>query len=263
MTTNASDSMRIVVESEAAEGVTITTYRYAEKRPVARYVPGAGSDAAGAPMVHVVVEPTDVYQVGIELQGGSVVLEPGALQYHHGKISSEVIRHEAGKGFFARTIASAGTGESAFGTKFSGHGTLWAEPTRRNFILGRMDGHQDALLLDDRAFYACTSGISLSTHVHRNVSGMASGNGLMQPKISGAGVFVVESPVPVEELDQIELVNGEAVIDGDYMLMYSASLEVSLEPLVRGIRNAMRSGEGLVYKFRGTGSIWVMPTLKI
>jgi hypothetical protein len=90
-----------------------------------------------------------------------------------------------------------------------------------------------------------------------------SGNGLMQPKISGRGVFVVESPVPVEEIEEIELDDGEAVIDGDFMLMFSAGLKVSIEPLVRGVRNAMRSGEGLVYKFKGTGSIWVMPTLRI
>jgi len=263
MTEDPLKSIRLCTDTEAADGVSISTYRYVEKRPVARLVPGAGTDPTGVPSMHVVVEPTDVFQIGIELTGGSVVLEPGALQYHHGKVSSDVIQHEAGKGFFARAVASAGTGESAYGTKFSGHGMVWCEPTRRNFIVGRMDGEKDALLLDDKAFYACTSGISLSTHTHRSVSGALSGNGLMQPKISGRGVFVVESPVMVEEIDEIELVDGEAVIDGDFMLMFSASLTVSIEPLVRGLRNAMRSGEGLVYKFKGTGSIWVMPTLKI
>lgn len=263
MTEDPLKSIRLCMDTETADNVSISTYRYVDKRPVARLVPGAGSDPTGVPTMHVVVEPTDVFQIGIELKGGSVVLEPGALQYHHGKISAEVIQHEAGKGFFARAVASAGTGESGHGTKFSGNGMLWCEPTRRNFIVGQMGGDDDALLLDDKAFYACTSGISLSTHTHRNISGAMSGNGLMQPKISGRGVFVVESPVPVGEIDEIELVDGEAVIDGDFMLMYSASLTVAIEPLVRGLRNAIRSGEGLVYKFKGTGSIWVMPTLKI
>jgi uncharacterized protein (AIM24 family) len=263
MSDDTLNSARVKIDSEEADGVTISTYRFVEKRPVARLVPGVGNDAAGAPMMHVVVEPTDVFQIGVELKGGSMLLEPGALQYHHGKISAEVVQHEPGKGFFGRAIASAGTGESAFATKFGGNGTLWCEPKRQNFIVGRMETDKDALLLDDRAFYACTDGIRLSTHRHDNVSGALSGNGLMQPKISGRGVFVVESPVPVDEIDEIELNDGEAVIDGDFMLMFSASLKVSIEPLVRGIRNAMRSGEGLVYKFKGTGTIWVMPTLKI
>ena len=260
MTEDPLKSIRMKIDTEEHEGVSISTYRLTKRRTTACHVPTTGG---AAPTAHVELEASDVYQIGIELTGGSVVIEPGALQYHHGKVSAEVVQHEPGKGFFSCAVASAGTGESAYGTKFTGNGTIWCEPTRRNFIVGRMEGDKDALLLDDRAFYACTDGISLTTHKHTTVSGAMSGNGLMQPKISGRGVFVVESPVPVEEIEEIELDDGEAVIDGDFMLMFSAGLKVSIEPLVRGIRNAMRSGEGLVYKFKGTGSIWVMPTLRI
>lgn len=47
------------------------------------------------------------------------------------------------------------------------------------------------------------------------------------------------------------------------MLMYSATLTVEIGPLVRGLRNAMRSGEGLVYRFRGNGTVWLTPTAKV
>src|SRR3546814_8372618 len=79
----------------------------------------------------------------------------------HGKIETTVQKHED-KGFLSRALASAGTGESAFATKFSGHGTIWTEPGRRNFILASLDEPSDALLLDDRAFYACAAGIARS-----------------------------------------------------------------------------------------------------
>src|SRR3546814_6229027 len=63
--------------------------------------------------------------------------------------------------------------------------------------------------------------------------------------MSGKGVFAVEAPVPVEEIDTVELDGGsELIVDGDFMLMYSASLNVSIGPLVKGLRNALRSGEG-------------------
>ena len=55
----------------------------------------------------------------------------------------------------------------------------------------------------------------------------------------------------------------EVVVDGDFMLMYSASLEVTIGPLVQGLRSAMRSGEGFVYKMRGSGSVWVTPSARI
>ena len=178
-----------------------------------------------------------------------------SLQNGHRPSYSSLKRHGA---------SSAATGESAHATRYSGSGTIWCEPVREHFILATMDGPQDALLLDDRAFYACSAEIALTTHMHKSISGMFSGNGLAQPKITGAGVFAVESPVPVTEIDEIAVLPGqEVVVDGDFMLMYSANLDVSIGPLVTGLRNAMRSGEGFVYKLRGQGAVWVTPSSRI
>ena len=246
---------RKLEDSVEAGGVRIEKYRFVEKRLITRGIPTTEGS------FHYVAEPTDIFQLCITLTGGAILLEPGALQYMHGKITSTVEKHED-KGFFSRALASAGTGESAFATKFSGHGTIWTEPGRRNFIIGQIDG--DALLLDDKAFYACSSGISLTTHRHSTAAGVLSGNGLVQPKISGAGVFAVEAPVPVEEIDVVELDGSEELtVDGDFMLMYSAELTVTIGTLVKGLRNAMRSGEGFVYKLNGRGTAWIMPTAKV
>ncbi len=199
-------------------------------------------------------------QLQMQLTGGAVLLEPGALQYSLGRLTAEVQKNEAG-GFLRRAVAQAGTGESAFATRFSGHGEVWTELTRKHFIIAEMDGPKDALLLDDKAFYACEASIGIKTHTHRSLSGALSGNGLMQPKLEGAGVFVVEAPVPVEEIEAIELSGeDELVVDGDLMLMYSATLQVEVRPLVKGLRNALRSGEGLVYVLKGRGTVWLMPT---
>jgi len=251
-------SYRAAIQEETHEGVTMRIHRLVEKRLIARGIP---TETPGA--LHYVTDKTDIHQLEIVLGGTAALIEPGALQYSYGDLRAEVVRHE-NKGFMARAIASAGTGESAYATRYEGRGTIWCEPVRKHFVLATMDGEKDALLLDDKAFYACSSGISLTTHTHRNVLGALSGNGLMQPKISGRGVFAVESPVPVEEIEEVAVrPNEEVVVDGDYMLMYSASLEVSIGPLVSGLRNAMRSGEGFVYRFKGTGTVWVMPTSKL
>jgi uncharacterized protein (AIM24 family) len=219
------DSYRKPTQSEKRNGVTMTAHRYAEKRLITRGIPNPDGVTT-----QYVAEGTDIYQLEIKLEGGGVLIEPGALQYMHGRIETDVVRHEAGKGFLSRAISSAGTGESAHATRMKGDGTIWCEPGRRHFVIATMDGDKDALLLDDRAFYACSDGISLS----------------------------------VEEIEQIEVKRGEKVtVDGDFMLMYSAGLTVEIGPLVSGIRNAMRSGEGFVYKLSGEGSVWVMPTAKL
>lgn len=252
-------AFREMVQEESRDGVTMRVHRFVEKKMVARGIP---TDVEG--QYHYVAEPTEVHQLEIELNNASALIEPGALQYSYGNLTAEVIQHEKGKGFFSRQVAAAATGESAHATKYSGTGTIWCEPVRKHFILATMEGEQDALLLDDRAFYACAADISLSTHIHKKVAGMFSGNGLAQPKITGSGVFAVESPVPVYEIDEVPVKPGEeVVVDGDFMLMYSASLDVDLGPLVSGLRNAMRSGEGFVYKLRGNGSVWLTPSSKI
>jgi uncharacterized protein (AIM24 family) len=252
-------AFRQMIQEESRCGVTMRVHRYVEKKMVARGLP-TGVEG----QMHYIAEPTDVHQLEIELSNASVLIEPGALQYSYGNLSAEVVRHEANKGFFARAAASAATGESAHATRYSGSGTIWCEPVRRHFVLATMDGPQDALLLDDRAFYACAAEISLTTHMHKSISGMFSGSGLAQPKITGSGVFAVESPVPVHEIDEVPVRPGEeVVVDGDFMLMYSASLEVTIGPLVQGLRSAMRSGEGFVYKMRGSGSVWVTPSARI
>jgi len=247
---------RELVDEVEGDGVRMAKYRFVDKRTMTRGVP---TDAAGG--MHYIAELTDIFQLCIELKGGAVLLEPGALQYMHGRIESAVQRHE-NKGFLGRALASAGTGESGFATRFSGRGTIWCEPGRKNFVLAASDG--DSMLLDDKAFYACSSGMNLTTHTHAGISGVLSGNGLVQPKLSGAGVFAIEAPVPVEEIDIVELDgSSELTVDGDFMLMYSADLQVTIGPLVKGLRNALRSGEGFVYKLNGRGVAYIMPTAKV
>ena len=207
-------------------------------------------------------------QIKITLNGGSASLEPGALQYSHGHLQATVQKNDPSAGFFKSRIQAKMSGESAYSTTFTGNGYVWTELTRKHFIIAEMDGPGDALILDDKAFYACEGTIRLSVHVNRDfqgfLSGMAQGNGLVQPKLEGQGVFVVESPVPVDEIEAVELDGtDELIVDGDLILMYSATLQLQVRPLVSGLRNAARSGEGWVFVIRGRGTVWLLPTSRI
>lgn len=264
------DGYRTLIERIEGNGMAFEVHEFNRKAYGATMGMGALPAAAGAgtaagPIINLHVPSPQVWrQIRIELNGGGALLEPGALQYARGRLQVEVQKLNAKSNIFTRAMASAGTGESGFATSYTGTGEVWTEPTTRHFIVARMDGPQDALLLDDRAFYACESSISLKTHIHSSVQGMLSGNGLMQPKLEGLGVFVIECPVPVNEIEEIDVRQGEElIVDGEMMLMYSAHLQVELAPLVRGLRNLYRSGEGLVYKIRGNGKVWITPTVGI
>ncbi|WP_448663671.1 AIM24 family protein [Sphingomonas sp. CJ20] len=258
---------RTCIDTLQGTGVRFEVYQFVRKsHALTASVPGAATVAKGeAPVIHLhPPHAATARQVRIVLEGGAALLEPGALQYAHGKLQVEMQKNAGAGGFLSRAMTSAGSGESAYATRYAGYGDVWTEVTTKHFILAAMDGPQDALILDDGAFYACDANIAVSTHVHRSVQGMLSGNGLMQPKLSGAGAFVVESPVPADEIDVVELDGqSELIVDGDLMLMYSAGLQAELRPLVQGLRNAWRSGEGLVYRFTGRGTVWLTPTMRL
>lgn len=267
-----SNEYRRLVDTTTGNGLTIEVYEFtrtaygrspAHSAASATATVKTGGDAT-VPITVVLPTAMQWRQVRITLNGGGALVEPGALQYAMGKLEVEVQKLNPKSNIFTRAMTSAGTGESGFATHYRGHGEVWTEPTIKYFILAAMESEKDALLLDDKAFYVCESTIALKTHIHNSVQGVFSGNGLMQPKLEGKGVFVIESPVPVNEIEEIDVQPGqEVIVDGDILLMYSASLQVELKPLVRGLRNLYRSGEGLVYKIRGKGKVWITPTVNM
>lgn len=241
-----------LVQEQSAEGLTLRIHALTH---VTRFShqPGTGLSETR--------EMDGRFTVEAELRGSGVLLEPGAFQYSVGQIQASVEQQQQG-GFLRRAMATAGSGESAFATRFTGTGKVWTEPARKHFIIAESGGAPgDEMILDDRAFYLAQDTMQLGTHTHSTIAGALSGNGLRQPKLSGRGIFVVESPVPVSEVEVLELDGRDSVmVDGDLMLMYSASLKVELRPLVRGLRNAMRSGEGLVFILSGRGTVFLTPT---
>ena len=246
-------SHRFKVSEQAGQGLSIEVYEIASLQ---RMVHNQAGQAELVEHFHA----TGQRQVRFVLDGSGILLEPGAFLYSQGKIASAVKQHEKG-GMFTRALRGQATGESAFATTFDGHGEIWTELTRQHFVIAELEAGED-FLLDDRAFYGCQNTVQLSTHVHKGVSGVLSGNGFVQPRLSGRGLFVVESPVPAEEIEVAELRGEELILDGDLMLMYSASLQVQLRPLVSGLKNALRSGEGLVYAISGHGQVFFTPTYR-
>ena len=211
------------------------------------------------PHFRAIYADTGQRQVKFTLNNDRVTLEPGILSYAQGRLSFSVVQQQQG-GFLSRAVRGAGSGESAFGTRVSGTGEVWTEPTHKHFIFATMEG-QDSMLIDDRAYYAAQGSLKLSTHTHKKVQGAMSGNGLMQPRLDGEGLFVIECPVSVHEVEVLDVQAGETVtVDGDMMLMYTGTMNPQLGALVKGLRNAARSGEGFVYTLQGPGQVFLTPT---
>lgn len=113
-------------------------------------------------------------------------------------------------------------------------------------------------------FYCAQGSVTVKPVMQRSISSaLGGGEGLFQISLSGTGLVVLECPVPSCEIDIIELQNDTLRVDGNFAVLRSASLQFTVERSAKSLIGSAISGEGLVNVYRGTGSVWLAPTIKI
>ena len=116
------------------------------------------------------------------------------------------------------------------------------------------------MVLEDGLFLACDGNITNNVVMRSNISSaVLGGEGLFNLKLNGQGLAILESPVPREELIEIELNNDQVKIDGNMAIAWSGSLNFSVERSTRSLVGSAVSGEGFVNVYRGTGKLLMAP----
>ena len=200
-------------------------------------------------------------QVLCELNGNSIKMQAGAMQWMSGNI--EMVSDVKGVGsFLGKMIKGAVTGESAVKPVYSGNGLVMLEPTYRYLLIEDVGSWGSGIVLDDGLFLACDTSVQESISKRNNVSSaLLGGEGLFNLCLSGNGYCVLESPVPREELVEFNLNNSCVKIDGNMAIAWSSSLTFTVEKAANSLIGSGLSGEGFVNVYRGTGKILMAPTL--
>ena len=198
-------------------------------------------------------------QVAASLNGNSIIIQSGAMQWFAGNIAAATDIKGAGD-FMKKMLASKVTGETAVKPKYSGTGLLVLEPTYNYILLEDLAQWGGNLVIEDGLFLACNDSVQLSVVARSNLSSaMLGGEGLFNTCLKGQGVVVLESPVPQEELIAIDLDNDTLKIDGNYAIAWTASLQFTVERTTKTLVGSAASGEGLVNVYRGTGRVLMAP----
>ena len=200
-------------------------------------------------------------QVLCYLDGTSVKVQSGAMQWMAGAIEMTSGIKGVG-GFIGNLVKGAVTGESAVKPVYSGRGYLMLEPTFRYLIAEDVSSWGSGVVLDDGLFLAAESSVQDKVISRSNVSSaLLGGEGIFNLCLSGQGSFVLETPVPREELIEIVLENDVMKIDGNMAIAWSSSLDFTVEKAGKTLIGSGLSGEGLVNVYRGTGKILMAPTM--
>lgn len=197
-------------------------------------------------------------QVRIILDNNSYTLSAGAMQWTCGDINMTSDVKGVGD-MVGKMFSSKMTKESAIKPKYSGTGVIMLEPTYKYILLEEVS-NWNGLVLEDGLFLACDSNIKQKTIARSNLSSAIAGNeGFFNLCLEGKGIAILESPVPREELLEIELTNDTLKIDGNMAIAWSKSLDFKVEKSGKSLLGSAVSGEGLVNVYKGTGKILMVP----
>lgn len=198
-------------------------------------------------------------QVLIELNNSEFITSAGAMQWLVGNIESKTDVKGVGD-FLGKAIKGSVTKESAAKPKYFGTGLLALEPTYNYILIEDVGTWNNGMVLEDGMFLACDGNINSNVVMRSNISSaVLGGEGLFNLKLDGRGLAVLESPVPREELIEVELDNDQIKIDGNMAVAWSGSLNFTVEKSTRSLIGSAVAGEGFVNVYRGTGKVLMAP----
>lgn len=150
----------------------------------------------------------------------------------------------AGEKFFFQTlVANRGSGE-----------VLLAPSIPGTIVDVTLDGSYGLCVQKD-GFLAGTEGIEVSTQAQNLTRGLFSGEGFFILRISGRGTTFLNS---YGAIHPINLNAGEEVIiDNSHLVAWPDYMEYKIEKASKGWVSSFTSGEGLVCRFRGPGTVLI------
>ncbi|MBD6614767.1 AIM24 family protein [Komarekiella sp. 'clone 1'] len=196
-----------------------------------------------------VIEQEGLHLVKINLQNETVRTESGAMYYIRGNITMQSKPPSAG-GF----LKSLATGENIFRPTYTGSGELYLEPSLSGFHILELDGSE--WILDTGAYWASDGSVEVGIERNKLISGLIGGEGLFQTKVKGRGKVVMVAQGPVEV---VHLKNDRLVVDGNFAIARTTTLNYRVEKATKSFFGSMTSGEFLVNTFEGTGTVLLAP----
>lgn len=204
-------------------------------------------------------------QIVIELdKEHSAIIQAGAMQWMGGDIQATTGVKGIGD-LFGKALKGAVTKETAIKPEYVGNGYLVLEPTYKYILLKDIsEWGSSGMTIEDGMFLACDSHVQNKIVARKNVSSaVLGGEGFFNLSLHGTGTVALESNVPEEELIEIILEDDELKIDGNLAVCWSSDLDFTVERTTKTLVGSAVSGEGLVNVYRGTGQVWLAPTIKV
>lgn len=171
-----------------------------------------------------------------------MITERGSMSW----MSPNMKMETTSNGGFGKAFGRAFAGESMFQNRYTAQGGPGMIAFASSFpgeIRAIQITPDHPVIVQKRAFLACTPGVELSVHFQKKLgAGFFGGEGFIMQRLSGSGIAFVELDGSVVEYD---LQPGQQmVIDTGYLAMMDATCRMDVQT-VSGVKNILFGGEGL------------------
>ena len=200
-------------------------------------------------------------QIAVYMNNTSITMQPGAMSYFQGPI--EMVSGVTMGNLVGKMFKSATTGEAIAQPEYKGSGIIVLEPSYKHFLILELEPGEE-IVVDKEMFYCAAGTVEVKPFLLKSVSSLAfGGEGWFQISLKGPGLVVLECAVPMDEINKIHLNNDVLKVDGNFSILRTGSIQFTVERSAKTLIGSAVSGEGLVNVYRGTGDVWIAPTLKI
>lgn len=183
----------------------------------------------------------------VELRGGTIRAESGAMV-----AMTDGLETEAGMfGGLGALVRKLFGGESLFMTEYRGAGRVSLAPTLMGDIVHFSLSPGEEIVSQAGAFLAATRGVEMKTSF-AGLRGIFGREGAFFLRHSGEGDLFLTAYGAILEVD----VDGSYVVDTGHLVAWEPSLDYSLKG-AGGLKSLLFSGEGLVFRFEGRGTVWI------
>ena len=186
--------------------------------------------------------------------GETVTAEGGAMISMSPNVTIETTTIQRGKGGVLAGIKRLVAGENFFLNHFTAQrqsGEIWlSSGMPGDMVVRQLDGL--ALIIQSGSFVASDQGVSIDASFQGIGKALFSGESMFWLRASGTGQIVLNSFGAIYPIH----VDGEYIVDTGHIVAYEETLEFNIVKAGKSLIGSLLGGEGLVCKFRGTGTVW-------
>ncbi|TCI02005.1 TIGR00266 family protein [Corallincola luteus] len=190
----------------------------------------------------------------VTLQAGeTITAEAGAMIAMSGNMDITTTTHKKNSGGLFKAAKRMLGGESLFLNHFEpkgDSGTVFFGTDLAGDMM-TMELDNDTLIVQSGSYLASDSGIDVDLG-WQGFKSLFSGEGVLWLNLKGQGKVILSSFGAIYPVE----VDGEYIVDSGHIVAFDETLDFSITKAGKSWLHSWLGGEGLVCKFKGTGTVW-------